>query len=329
VQRQSGEGWLWPPFSIFWNGLPQRTSPGRQFASGAMLRALAFLNSIIDRPSPSPYHPRVQPVISSDQMRRIDQLTVEQCDLPSLQLMESAARACLAEIVARFDGQTAGRKVRILCGPGNNGGDGAALGRSLASLGVETEVILFGKVEDTEGDARANFEDVRMLAAVQSGESEEPVPLSFAECASQSAWEEIAASRKTFDVIVDALFGTGLKRPLEGTFGQAVEYLNKSRQVREESGTRPFILSVDIPSGLDADQAEPIGPTVQADITVTFTAPKSANVLPPAANFNGQLVIAEIGSPSRLIDEADSKLFLIEEADARDWLIRTRYTPDS
>jgi len=89
------------------------------------------------------------------------------------------------------------------------------------------------------------------------------------------------------------------------------------------------MLSIDIPSGLNADQSKPIGPCVEADLTVTFTAAKRANVLPPACNFAGELVVADIGSPSSLIEATRPWLFLTEQHDARRWLVSTRYTPDS
>jgi hydroxyethylthiazole kinase-like uncharacterized protein yjeF len=89
------------------------------------------------------------------------------------------------------------------------------------------------------------------------------------------------------------------------------------------------VLSIDIPSGLNADKSEPIGPAVQADLTATFTAPKLANVLPPACGFGGELIVSDIGSPASLIAAARSRLFLVEAADARQWLVSTRYTPES
>ncbi|MEP6741111.1 MAG: NAD(P)H-hydrate dehydratase [bacterium] len=268
----------------------------------------------------------VQPVISAQQMREIDHLTVQQNQISSLQLMESAASACLQAIAATFSEGLGGKKIQILCGPGNNGGDGAALARQLTSLNVRTDVIVFGSVRDTSGDARHNFEAVSGLGS--PGTLPQAAHSSFIECRDAKQWQEIAAAASSYDVIVDALFGTGLKRPLSGMFVDVVRYLSavKSRQTSDHG---PLVVSVDIPSGLDADQSEPIGPAVVADLTITFTTPKVANVLPPASHLNGKLVIADIGSPQELINAADSKLFLTEECDARNWLVSTRYVPDS
>jgi hydroxyethylthiazole kinase-like uncharacterized protein yjeF len=272
----------------------------------------------------------VQPVITAAEMREIDRLTVEQYAIPSLLLMEAAAAATLRVISARFSENLAGKKARILCGPGNNGGDGAALARQLAGAGVHTDVILFGRVEDTKGDARTNFETARRLASFEAGSNSLPSPLTFVECDGISAWEGLAGPARTYDITVDALFGTGLTRPLDGIYLQVIEHLALMRRARERAGdARPLIVSLDIPSGLNADLAEPIGPAVQADVTVTFTAPKPANVLPPASHCCGELVIANIGSPGVLVEATSSNLFLTEVADARDWLVRTRYTPES
>jgi ADP-dependent NAD(P)H-hydrate dehydratase / NAD(P)H-hydrate epimerase len=244
--------------------------------------------------------PHVQPVVFADQMRESDRLTTEKYGIPSIKLMESASAACFAAIRARFGGVLAERRVFVLCGKGNNGGDGAGLAKLLVEAGAQCRVVLFGKVEETRGDARTNFESLSKL--VEIGDARD--------------W----SGDDEYDIVVDALFGTGLTRPLEGIYLKAINYLSSLRKDR-----RALILSIDIPSGLNADLADPIGPAVSADLTVTFTAPKPANVLPPASDFGGELIVADIGSPSSLIDEFKPQLFLVEEKDAREWLVSTRY----
>ncbi|MDQ2936513.1 MAG: NAD(P)H-hydrate epimerase, partial [Acidobacteriota bacterium] len=274
--------------------------------------------------------PNVQPVISAKQMREIDRLTTQNYETPSLLLMQAAAESCLEAIANHFSGDLEGKKAQILCGPGNNGGDGAALARELSRVGVHADVVLFGTIDEARGDARTNFETVRKLSGFDAGSSDSPTSLSFVECNSLPLWEKLAQPRRTFDIIVDALFGTGLTRPLEGLFLQIVQHLAMTRKARDESSTaRPLIVSIDVPSGLNADLANPIGEAVQADLTVTFTAPKPANVLPPASYLNGKLVVANIGSPSALIESANSRLFVTEKTDVRDWLVSTRYKPNS
>jgi hydroxyethylthiazole kinase-like uncharacterized protein yjeF len=257
-------------------------------------------------------------------MREIDRLTTETCNVPSQALMDSASSACFDVISARFRGQLTSRRALILCGKGNNGGDGAGLAGMLVEAGVGCIVVLFGALFETQGDARGNFDDI----AARSGTE----LLTFVECPDTSTWDEIVDEFDyEYDLIVDALFGTGLTRPLEGIHQHVVDYLSRVREARDSAGDeRPLILSVDIPSGLNADLSEPIGPTVKADLTVTFTAPKPANVLPPACDFNGELIVEDIGSPASLIEEtAQTWLFVTEAQDVKQWLTSTRYVPGS
>jgi hydroxyethylthiazole kinase-like uncharacterized protein yjeF len=263
-------------------------------------------------------------------MRETDRLTTERYAVPSLLLMEAAANASARRIEARLADDMRGKTVQILCGRGNNGGDGAALARVLWTMGAHVDVILFGRVEDSKGDALTNFRTARELSRFDAGSSTEPPPLSFVECDTDARWETIAGARHGYDVIVDALFGTGLTRPLEGVYAKVVAHIELLRGAREHARrATPLVVSLDLPSGLDADSHAPLGPAVRADMTVTFTAPKQANVVPPASLLNGELHVADIGSPHALIDAAQSKLFLTEARDARAWLEATRYAPGS
>src|SRR5829696_5040881 len=274
--------------------------------------------------------PVVQPVLSAEQIREIDRLTVENYHTSSLLLMEAASAACLDAIRVRLADDVTQKTALILCGKGNNGGDGAALARAMSRAGMHCSVVLFGKLSETSDDARTNFESVRRLASFEAGSPESPPPLTFIECESVSAWEHIAKPRHAYDVIIDALFGTGLTRPLENIFLKVIEHLSMLREARQRaSGTRPLLFSIDIPSGLNADNPKPIGPVVQADLTVTFTAAKPANVLSPACDFGGELIVADIGSPASLIHASRPWLFLVEAEDAREWLVSTRYTRES
>jgi len=259
-------------------------------------------------------------------MRTIDRLTVETSGTTSLQLMQRAAHACFKAINSHFAGTLAGKRVLVLCGPGNNGGDGAALAQELSKAGSLVDVVLVGTIAKTRGDAQVNFEIVRDLAGSPSGSN----ALRFVEIENTSEWGVWAGKQEPFDIIIDALFGTGLSRPLDGLFADVVNHVTTLRRNREAASTSsPWIVSVDLPSGLNADSRDPTGPAVTADLTVTFTAPKRANVLPPASILNGTLIVSDIGSPSALVEAADSNLFVTEEDDARQWLMSTRYTPGS
>ncbi|HEY1402742.1 MAG TPA: NAD(P)H-hydrate epimerase, partial [Pyrinomonadaceae bacterium] len=268
-------------------------------------------------------------MITAAEMREVDRLTTERYATPSLLLMEMAANASARAIASRFSHDISGRRILILCGRGNNGGDGAALARILSLKGAQVEIILLGRVEETRGDARTNFEILSLLAPA-APETPTTPRLSFIECRDEARWSAFQAARKDYDVIVDALFGTGLTRPLEGIYARVIDHLAQIREGRPgRVEDRPIIVSLDLPSGLNADTAGLIGDAVRADLTITFTAPKPANVLPPASYLNGELIIAGIGSPAALVDAAGSQLFLTVEDDARAWLEQTRYRPGS
>jgi hydroxyethylthiazole kinase-like uncharacterized protein yjeF len=272
----------------------------------------------------------VQPVISAQQMREIDRLTTSDYQIPSLSLMQAAAQACFQAIARHFTGKLSGKKAQVLCGRGNNGGDGAALAMELSRAGVKVDVILFGRIQEAKGDAQANLEVVARSASAEASPFDRCPGLTYVECEGVEDWENLAKFAPAYDFIVDALFGTGLTRPLEGIFLNVVQQLKTLRHARAKSATElPLIVSVDLPSGLNADSANLIGEAVLADLTITFTAPKIANVVPPASTLNGKLVVANIGSPTTLIDATKPQLFVSEENDAREWLIDTRYSPES
>jgi NAD(P)H-hydrate epimerase len=189
-------------------------------------------------------------------------------------------------------------------------------------------LVLSGKVEGTRGEARTNFDAAHGLAVDEPGRGGQ---FEFSECESNEEWHNLLSQlSESPDVIIDALFGTGLTRPVEGVSREAVQFLRKLRASRSsDESARPLIVSIDLPSGLNSDIGELIGEAVHADVTITMTAPKPANILPPAAHYNGDLIVADIGSPVELIDEARSQLFVTEGSDARRWLVQTRYSPES
>ncbi|MFY9618943.1 MAG: NAD(P)H-hydrate dehydratase [Pyrinomonadaceae bacterium] len=265
----------------------------------------------------------MQPVLTSAQMREIDRATTERYGIPSLVLMENAA-AATARVIASASPEIANSSVLVLCGRGNNGGDGAATARLLAHAGANVTAVLFGNIADTKGDARTNFEALASLAQDSSAKG----TARLIECGDDDLCRRVLHENLTVspDVIVDALFGTGLKRPLQSVHLEAARLVNAQRDLLS---TNQLVVSIDVPSGLDADSAEPIGEAIHADVTVTMTAPKVANVVPPASNFNGRLIVADIGSPSELISEARTELFLTDESVVRPWLFATRFTPDS
>jgi len=254
-------------------------------------------------------------VLTAAEMREVDRMATERFGIPSIDLMENAAGAVRDAVVEAVGGEVSGCRVAVICGKGNNGGDGAAVGRLLAKKGADVAVCLIGAAADTKGDARENFDAAAKLASESA--------LRFVEASDEKGLERFFESVGAPDVAVDALLGTGLTKPVAGTYEWAVRWLNERR------GGGTMVVSVDVPSGLDADRGEEIGPAVRADITVTFTAPKAANVLPPPSRLNGRLIVADIGSPMQLIDEQPSKTFVAGSSDAKAWLAASRFTDDS
>ena len=250
-------------------------------------------------------------VLTAAQMREVDRLTTERYGIPSMLLMENAAARTVEEVVRKY-GDAAGKRALIICGRGNNGGDGAAIARQLRIRDASVDVLLLTRIQDTQGDAKSYFEVVKAIAEYDSR-----IRLVEIENAESLAKEAGTAS---YDLYFDAIFGTGLTRPAAGIFEAAISFLN------DKTGSSP-VVSVDVPSGVASDVAEPIGPAVRASLTVAFTAPKVANVLPGASDYTGELRIANIGSPADLISQCGSQLNLVEEAEIRKWLAGSRRGP--
>lgn len=221
-------------------------------------------------------------ILTAEQMARVDRAAVDELGVPSMVLMENAALG-LAEAVARSFPEAA--TVAIYCGPGNNGGDGLALARHLAVRGYRVCCVLVFAGKETRGDAATQLEICRRMG-------EALVPLR--EVGPDEPLDEAFAAARGADLVVDALFGTGLGRPLEGRFAELVEGLNAIPVPK---------LAVDLPSGLNGSRPEVFGPHLVADVTVTFGAPKPAQVLSPTAEAMGDLVVADLGVPQELMGQ--------------------------
>ncbi|MBI3653133.1 MAG: NAD(P)H-hydrate dehydratase [Acidobacteria bacterium] len=246
-------------------------------------------------------------ILSAAQMREVDRLTTERYGVPAIVLMENAAMRTVEAVEKKF-GAMQGKRALILCGKGNNGGDGAAIARQLLAKSAQVSVILLGRVEDTKGEARVNFDILRALAQQVEG-------CNFFEIDNNEAFAQHTKAIAC-DLYFDALLGTGLARPAAGLFATAIQFLNQCKPV----------IAVDLPSGLRSDAAELIGASVKAALTVTFTAPKIANVFAPAADFNGEVIVTPIGSPATLINDAGSYINFVEPSMIAAWLTASRRT---
>src|SRR5436309_10542024 len=212
-------------------------------------------------------------VLNSTQMRDADRRTIDEIGIPSLVLMENAGRQAVAAMEAMFS-DLLERQIAVLCGRGNNGGDGFVIARTLVQRGADVSVFLLGRVADVRGDARTNLEIVGRLG------------ITVVEVADSQAWELHFSEVSDCTLIVDAIFGTGLNAPVSGLIESVVADVNASGIP---------VVSIDVPSGLSADSCDPIGPSIAANLTVTLGAPKLPLVLPPGETNAGDIVIADIG----------------------------------
>lgn len=272
---------------------------------------------------------KMQKIVTAEEMREIDRLTTERYGIPQLLLMENAAHAASRVIVERLGGSVEGKSVLVLCGKGNNGGDGAALGRILWQQGADVEVCLFGLVDDTKDEARANFDILKKITDDEGFELSQS-DIAFEEITGLEEWldyDSLNFHSDDPDVIIDALFGTGLTRPLDGVFEQVAAFIDAFSDKDGEAET--MVVALDLPSGLNSDSADVLGANARAHVTVTFTAPKLANVLPPASNSGGELHVTHIGSPCSLVSDAASQTFITDADDAAGWLAQTRFSSDS
>jgi hydroxyethylthiazole kinase-like uncharacterized protein yjeF len=245
-------------------------------------------------------------VLNSAQMREADRRTIEDIGIPSLVLMENAGRQVVAAMEA-IHGDLLDRQVAVLCGRGNNGGDGFVVARTLAQRGVDVSVFVIGQISDVRGDARVNLDILGRLG------------LTVVEVADGQAWELHVSEVRDCNLIVDAIFGTGLNAPVTGLIESVITDINAS--------TIP-VVSIDLPSGLSADSCDPIGESIEAETTVTLAAPKLPLVLPPAEMRAGDIVIADIGIPADVINAIDGpRVELLTRSGARE-LLAPR-TPDS
>jgi hydroxyethylthiazole kinase-like uncharacterized protein yjeF len=229
--------------------------------------------------------------LTAAEMREVDRLTTERLGVPGLQLMENAGR-CAAEafleiaLASGLQPQT----ISVLCGRGNNGGDGFVVARHLRTATTRVHVYLFAHPHELRGDAAANFERWREIGG---GVTAIPDHRSW-----ESVWSEVSAT----SAIVDAMFGTGFHGTASGATGHAIEDLNRLSQ--RATAPRPsLIFAIDTPSGLPSDGQAAEGPVLQAHHTVTFTAPKIGQLISRDSAAVGVLRVANIGSPAVLVEE--------------------------
>ncbi|HEV2348669.1 MAG TPA: NAD(P)H-hydrate dehydratase [Terriglobia bacterium] len=242
-------------------------------------------------------------ILTAAQMQRVDLLTTRQYRVPSLTLMENAGRAVVDFLTERF-APLASHKVAIVCGRGNNGGDGLVVGRLLRDRGMAPRIVLLADPATVKGDAEHNLKRLAAQGAPEVASDLE-------------AWRAIKGSLEGTTLLVDAILGTGLSRPVEGFLAGVIRDLN---------GAFPSsrIVAVDLPSGIGADSGDLIGDSVRAGTTVTFTAPKWAHVFPPACETMGEWVVKQIGTPPDVLDDDPELLLNLTCMADLAWLVQPR-----
>lgn len=229
-------------------------------------------------------------VATAQLIRELDRRTIERIGIPGAVLMENAGRGATRVLTERFQGLRGG-PVIVVCGAGNNGGDGFVIARVLHESGIQSKVFLLAPPDRIGGDARIYLDALYRLDI--------PVQVMTDEGCFQDAlrqWQEASC-------IVDAIFGTGLTRAVEGLYRKAIEAVGAAR--------RP-VFSVDMPSGICADTGKVLGTAVRADCTATFGLPKRGLYLYPGAAYAGAIVCLDIGIPERLLDELDIREETVE-----------------
>jgi ADP-dependent NAD(P)H-hydrate dehydratase / NAD(P)H-hydrate epimerase len=230
-------------------------------------------------------------VLTAEEMREVDRLTTQRYGIPGIQLMEAAGTHVAEACHSWISGVTAEAiHVAVLCGKGNNGGDGFVAARHLQSFGAKVKVYLFSEPRDLRGDAATNLQ--RWTATGNN------VISITDQAAWQTAWPEISKA----SILLDAIFGTGFRGSATAVIAKAITAIN--RHSRNATAARPaLILAVDTPSGLPSDGQSAEGPVLCAHKTVTFTAPKPGQLISQDAAAVGILEVVDIGSARSLIEE--------------------------
>lgn len=232
-------------------------------------------------------------VARASEMKEIDTFTIEQMGIPGIVLMENAAIQVIRQIEEDMSG-AANKNIVVFAGKGNNGGDALAVARHLHNLGSNVLVVLVGTEDPVKGDARINLDIIKRLG----------IKLVVAEDMSFS--EEIATSLYLADAIVDGLIGTGMKGRVSDLFAGMIHIINQVGR---------YVISIDIPSGIDGDTGEVFGACVEADKTVALGLPKLGLLVGEGAKYAGRIHVADIGIPQKSIEQKELDINLITKED--------------
>ncbi len=235
-------------------------------------------------------------LVTANQMQEMDKQTIDSFGISGLVLMENAARGAVDILINQYKNLKT-KKIAILAGRGNNGGDGFVIARYLMEKGIRVNTFLLSSKEKVQGDAKVNMDLVQKLC--DRGETGTIIEIPDAH-----TFEKNRAMICHHDLFVDAILGTGLNFDVRGFFKDAIKLLNDSKSP---------VFAIDIPSGLHSDTGQPMGLAVKADATATFAFAKIGHILYPGNLYTGKLDIVEIGIPNYIAKEKRMSLSLIEK----------------
>jgi NAD(P)H-hydrate epimerase len=241
-------------------------------------------------------------ILTTTSMREADRRTIQEIGIPASVLMESAGRAVVRTMMERID-ELPSQSVFILCGKGGNGGDGLVVLRTLACLGYDARAVVLAPFESLSAEALDNLQ-----AALKLGLSVESAP-------TVEAWGDVLSQVASADIVVDALFGTGLTDPPRGIYHRVIEDLNALDSLR---------VALDVPSGLSSDSGTVPGVAFDADLTIALAAPKVCHFIPPASEICGEVEVVEIGIPPQFLVSPEPRLETIEPASLAEAIPRRR-----
>jgi len=221
-------------------------------------------------------------------MKELDRRTIEKFGLPGLVLMENSARGVVQVILNQYP---KARSIAVFCGKGNNGGDGLAIARYFHTLGLKVKIYLTGPRSELKGDAghQVLLTDKLKVPLIELNET--------------TNFSVLRQEMLHFDLLVDALLGTGLEKEVQGLFRDLIRFINELPIPK---------VAVDIPSGLSSDSGRPLGLCTQADLTVTFGLPKIGQVLFPGCRFVGRLFVVDIGIPPAVWPAPNDRAEMLE-----------------
>ena len=228
-------------------------------------------------------------LVTADEMQQMDRRTIESFGIPGRLLMENAGRGATRFFFKQFS-DLKNKRIGIIAGRGNNGGDGFVIARYLAQSGVAVQVYLLTAINRVKGDAAANLKLLK------------PLEIPVIEIPDENSFSAQQSDMADFDVWIDAILGTGLKSDVKGYFQTVIDYINALR--------RP-VFAVDIPSGLNSDTGQPCGTCIRASATATFGFAKTGHMTYPGKDYTGALEIVDIGIPPYIVETVGPRHFLI------------------